>query len=223
MGKPKGAKNKIHSGIYYPRKCETCDYISNNPSMYHYHKKIHGSIDGKICDHGCGLPAKTISTWGKYCCCESFNLCSGYLKLHSERVREHWERPESLQRKEDTKASLIIRLHNEENGKKISATRRAKTGLLTDEVRTCFRKYARACRSLSQLWAKDNRYETGQHTFHVDHIYSVLDGFKNEIAPSIISHPKNLRILAAKENSSKGSKSEITLEELLERTTDVAN
>lgn len=207
---------KLNS-IKYPRKCETCDYISNNPSMFHYHKKTHNSVEGQICDHGCGLPAKTISTWGKYCCCESFNICSGYLKLHSKRITEQWQRPEANQRKIDTAVSLIERLHTEEMRARQKKTMREKTGLLTEERRLVFRRYAYACRKLSQLWAKDNGYEIGRQTFHVDHIYSVLDGFKNEVPPSAISHPCNLRILEAMRNSSKGSKSEITLAELYNR------
>ena len=200
----------------YPRKCETCDYISNNPSMFHYHKKTHYSVEGKLCDHGCGNPAKFVKTNGKYTCSENSQHCPQYLAEHAERIRQQWVGDD--RRREDTIVSLRSRLHNEENARKISATRRAKTGLLTEEVRTSFRKYARACRSLSQLWAKDNGYKLGPQTFHVDHIYSVLDGFKNEIAPAIISHPANLRILEAKKNTSKGPKSEITLQELLERT-----
>lgn len=213
----KGCKNKVHSGIYYPRKCEHCDYISNNPSMFHYHKKTHGSVEGKICDHGCGRPAKTISTWGKYCCCDSYKECSGYLEALSRRVEEHWSRPESVNRKEETKKSLIERLHNEENIKKQVLTKRIKTGLLTEGKRKDFRAYGRACRSLAQAWARDNGYETGRQTFHVDHIVSVLDGFTNEIAPAIISHPLNLRILEAKKNSAKGPKSEMTIQELLDK------
>jgi len=213
----KGCPNKVQSGITYPRKCETCDYVSNNPSMYSYHKKTHGSIEGKICDHGCGSPAIKISTWGKYCCSESFNLCPGYLKLHSERVKEHWERPEADQRKIDTAASTTERLCTPEMRKKGSITKRTKTGLLTEEKRKVFRRYAYSCRKLSQLWAKENGYEIGRDTFHVDHIYSILDGFSNEVPPSIISHPKNLRILEAKKNISKGPKSEITLRELYDK------
>ena len=54
----KGCPNKKKSGIIYPRKCEHCDYISNNPAMYSIHKKTHQPIpDGQLCDHGCGQNA----------------------------------------------------------------------------------------------------------------------------------------------------------------------
>jgi hypothetical protein len=203
--------------IVYPRKCETCDYISNNPSMFHYHNKTHGAVDGKICDHGCGKPAKTISTWGRYCCSESFSQCPGYLKILSDRVTSGWSLPESEQRKIDTAASMVERLCTPEMRQKGRITKWAKWGMenATEEQWKEFRRYARSCRKLSQKWGKDNGYETGRQTFHVDHIYSIRDGFVNKVSPLILSHPANLRILGAKQNSSKSFKSEITLDELL--------
>lgn len=206
----KGCPNKIHSGIYYPRKCDDCDYISNNPPMFYYHKKTHDSLENKNCR--CGFPALYIGTQGIYRCNQKPQLCPQYLLEHSERVKKQWIGDNK--RKEDTANSIRERLHNEENYLKSKKTKRSKTGLLTEERRKIFRRYAYACRKLAQQWAEDNGYELGQQTFHVDHIYSVLDGFKNEVPPSIISHPKNLRILEAKKNSSKGSNSEISLEEL---------
>lgn len=185
--------------------------------MFHYHKKTHNSIESKMCEHGCNKPALFISTSGKYSCSEKFQFCKGYIRLQAERVTNQWASNKSDQRKIDARESFIKRLHNEETYKKQSRTKRLQTGLLTEEKRKDFRAYARSCRKLSQLWAKDNGHETGRQTFHVDHIYSVLDGFKNEVPPSIISHPCNLRILEAKKNSSKGRNSEITLEELYEK------
>ncbi len=211
----KGCPNKIQSGISYPRKCDTCNYVSNNPSMFHYHKKTHYSVEGKLCDYGCGRPALFVSTQETYCCSRQHMKCSAVRKEFSEKVANQWTRPSATERKEETKKSLIERLHNEENVRKFTKTKRERIGILTEEKRKLYRRYAYSCRKLSQLWAKDNGYEIGRSTFHVDHIYSVLDGFRNEIAPSIISHPCNLRILEAKKNSSKGRKSEITLEELL--------
>ena len=50
-----------------------------------------------------------------------------------------------------------------------------------------------------------------------DHMVSVKDGFIKNIDPSIISHPANCALLPHKKNQSKGSKSSIQLDELLER------
>lgn len=50
-----------------------------------------------------------------------------------------------------------------------------------------------------------------------DHIISISYGWENKIPTEIISHPANCRFITQSENSSKGKKCSITLEELLER------
>lgn len=50
-----------------------------------------------------------------------------------------------------------------------------------------------------------------------DHMYSISDGFANNVDPKIISHPANCRIIPHKKNQSKNKKSVITLNELLQR------
>jgi hypothetical protein len=51
--------------------------------------------------------------------------------------------------------------------------------------------------------------------YHLDHKYSIYNGFINNILPSIIGSYKNLTILSENENLKKGKKSSITLEELI--------
>lgn len=51
---------------------------------------------------------------------------------------------------------------------------------------------------------------------HLDHIYSIAEGFKNDVPPEIIGHWTNLRLLPKIENSSKGSVCHKTIEELFE-------
>ena len=48
-----------------------------------------------------------------------------------------------------------------------------------------------------------------------DHLYSVYDGWINDIDPVIISHPANGRLILQSENASKRNSSSITLDELL--------
>jgi len=45
--------------------------------------------------------------------------------------------------------------------------------------------------------------------YHLDHKFSILDGFLSNKLPEEIAHPSNLQIISAKENQSKGSKSYI--------------
>lgn len=50
-----------------------------------------------------------------------------------------------------------------------------------------------------------------------DHMYSVMEGYRNNVDPSIISHPANCRLIRHNDNISKLDGSTITLEELLDR------
>lgn len=50
-----------------------------------------------------------------------------------------------------------------------------------------------------------------------DHMYSVKEGFINNVDPSIISHPANCKLLVHSDNNKKKTTSSITLEELLDR------
>lgn len=50
-----------------------------------------------------------------------------------------------------------------------------------------------------------------------DHLYSVKDGFTNKVDPAMISHPANCKLVVHTDNQKKNVKSEITLEELIER------
>ena len=59
-----------------------------------------------------------------------------------------------------------------------------------------------------------NNLERGHKTYHVDHKFSVLEGFKHNIPPYIISNRCNLQMLKAKENISKDFRCSISKDEL---------
>ena len=46
----------------------------------------------------------------------------------------------------------------------------------------------------------------GPSCFHLDHICSIHEGFKNKIPPEVIGNLKNLRFIPAKQNMDKGYK-----------------
>jgi len=50
--------------------------------------------------------------------------------------------------------------------------------------------------------------------WHLDHIYSVVDGFSNSVEPEVLSSPVNLRMLSAEDNISKNGSSAITKSQL---------
>jgi hypothetical protein len=220
MPRPKGSKNKVQSGITYPRKCDYCEYVSNNPAMYHYHSKTHQHIpEGKPCDHGCGNLATTINTHGKYTCLPSAHHCPEYLRKHSTRITEQWQRPEAVERKEKTKERFFEYCCGvPEVLEKSKKTLKEKFGNFTPEQMKDFRHYARRIRARAQQWAKEQGYVLGKQTYHVDHKFSVWDSWLSGLSENVVNHPANLQILEAKKNSSKGRKSLYTLEELLELT-----
>lgn len=56
-----------------------------------------------------------------------------------------------------------------------------------------------------------------------DHLYSIADGYKNNITPEIIRHPANCRLIRHKDNQIKNIKSTITLEKLKSKINDWNN
>ena len=50
-----------------------------------------------------------------------------------------------------------------------------------------------------------------------DHMYSVKEGFENNVNPDLLSHPANCKLLIHNDNVSKHKASSITLDELKER------
>lgn len=200
----------------YPRTCIECGYVANNPAMYSVHKKTHAQIpDGALCWKGCGQPAKFRNTKGNFCCTQVTQHCPAYSKEQSDRVKRHWVDNED--RKQQTKETFLKHCAGvPEVIAKQKKTLNEKFGGFTPEQIQDYRRYARRIRERAQRWAKANGYTLGQQTYHVDHRFSILDSFKNGLPEDIVNHPVNLQILSAKENSSKGSKSAITLEQLME-------
>lgn len=99
--------------------------------------------------------------------------------------------------------------------------------------RTLKQQYALQCKFRFNLWDYPEQFnldilhENGMYKasnrgnnlqgVSRDHMYSVSQGFQNNVDPIIISHPANCQLLIHTENQSKGGKSKITLEQLLER------
>ena len=56
----------------------------------------------------------------------------------------------------------------------------------------------------------------GRNKFHLDHKFSIYDGFVNNVPPEVISSVSNLQILSEHENISKHKESCLSLNELIE-------
>jgi hypothetical protein len=57
--------------------------------------------------------------------------------------------------------------------------------------------------------------QIGRYKYHLDHKYSIYQGFLDKIDPKIISSINNLEVLSEYENCSKGISCSITKEELI--------
>ena len=88
-----------------------------------------------------------------------------------------------------------------------------------------FQLYVENVRNLTNLnyqtfFSKIKNAKKRSRDFHLDHKYTIREGYKNNIPVEVISHYKNLQIIDGRLNESKGGKSSIKLNELL---TDIQN
>jgi len=80
-----------------------------------------------------------------------------------------------------------------------------------------FKKYRRKVyywTSKNDLTQLENHDKRGRFGYHLDHKYSITEGFKNKVPPKIIGSIDNLEFICYTDNLSKGTKCSITLEKL---------
>ena len=88
-----------------------------------------------------------------------------------------------------------------------------------------FETYSKTVRSLTRFSFNKNKNlidtyglkELDSKKYHIDHIYSISDGYRNDVDPKIIASYHNLRVVKKLENLQKGRKSGMELSELLEK------
>jgi hypothetical protein len=70
--------------------------------------------------------------------------------------------------------------------------------------------------SINQLLNYEKRGNSGvEGAYHLDHKYSIVEGFKNGISPEIIGGIKNLEFIPWKENITKRAKCSVTINEII--------
>lgn len=88
-----------------------------------------------------------------------------------------------------------------------------------------FETYSKTVRSLTRFSFNKNKKfidpyglkELDSKNYHIDHIYSISDGYINDVDPKIIASYHNLRVVKKLDNLQKGRKSDMELSELLEK------
>jgi len=83
--------------------------------------------------------------------------------------------------------------------------------LVKQETKNSLKNYG------ENVFGKNWQDTIGRKENHIDHIYSINEGFKNCILPHIIGSINNLRIIPFINNCIKQNRCDITLEELLEK------
>jgi len=78
-------------------------------------------------------------------------------------------------------------------------------------------KHTRMSYNLYRNFINPHNKKRGRNKYHLDHIYSIKDGFRNDIEPHIIGAPINLRMLKEYDNINKSDNSEISSDVLLEK------
>jgi hypothetical protein len=84
-----------------------------------------------------------------------------------------------------------------------------------------YRSEVRRITEKQDLTSLENYDKRGKETYHLDHIYSISEGFKNNIKPEIIASIINLRFIEAKINQQKTNKCDFCIEELTRRYDDL--
>ena len=82
-----------------------------------------------------------------------------------------------------------------------------------------YEKYRAAVRRETERTYRRHRTVLGVRSKenHLDHIYTIVDGWQNKVDPKILGHICNLRIIAGKENQQKSHRSSISLNDLLQK------
>ena len=218
MARQKGSKNKKLATIY-PRKCNYCDYVSNNPSMWYYHNQTHLPIPADArCDYGCGQLARYRGTGGKLTCEKTGHHCPAYICRHSKLIKEQWDREESRARRDQTRNKFLLNcVHNKAIREKNIASIRSRVKNFTPEQAKDYEQYGRKVRRLSRRYVDAMIADIDYSIYQIDHIMSVFDCWFQNLPVEHAAHIINCRVVHKSINASKGKKSLMTKEELLSK------
>ena len=88
----------------------------------------------------------------------------------------------------------------------------AKYGI-TEEQMVEYERYRKKVRHLSDKVFKEHHdeinplhHKRGMHSYHLDHITPIIEGFVQGLTPEFMARKENLQMLPAKDNLSKGRK-----------------
>ena len=138
-----------------------------------------------------------------------------------------WTKEESTNRYKKIKESIIKKygVHSTlllQEVKEKQYQTKVKKGIITPREKRTLRQlyYDIVIKMTKQSWNthfdKINPQRLNRTDWNLDHIFSIQEGFRQNIPPYIIAHWTNLRMLDPKENYSKGMRCDKTKEQLFE-------
>lgn len=200
--------------LVYPRKCHHCDYVSNNPAMWHFHAKTHIDIPpGTLCWNGCNQLAKIVRTNGKFACSVKPGQCPAYTHEQSRRVKAQWSTNNWEHRKQVLRDRSLAETSHQRSLRSIKqvATKQAK--LMAVEHSLSQRQYAQSIIRRSHTTYKRNKellnpnnLVIARDQYHLDHRVSRHVGWLLQIPIQYMCSVHNLCLMHNKLNSGKGSK-----------------
>lgn len=100
---------------------------------------------------------------------------------------------------------------------RVRATHESRGQWVSLDEMSAYEAYAHEVRlhTRRQPLSKRHRRHMKRDGLSIDHIYSIHDGFMNDVPPEIVGHESNLRLMSLSENARKQGRSDKTLEQLL--------
>jgi len=156
----------------------------------------YGWLIGDIAKHF-GVSRSTLRAYMDKLGLPSFQNHEAQVKKQSEFMKENNPVPIGAKR-----PLYVIKAMHEGRKRKVNSVRR--------NIST-FKQYSKIARNIAYSFYKGKKGIPDG--FEIDHIFSIKDGWENNIPVEVISHPKNLRLVTPQENRAKGANSLITLEQ----------
>ena len=187
------------------------------------------------CENGCGNQAIRFTKKGKAVCSVRPAGCPAVLKRMQETCLERYGFPNasSCDNVKDIRKEKSIEKYGVDNVSKAPCVKKNLSEKRSDYWNNIYENkdftiddmdrgtYSRRCHQYADTQYQrhldliDPEHKRSKR-WHVDHIFSITDGFLNDVPVNIISDITNLRLISDTENYKKHKKSEKTLEQLYE-------
>jgi len=212
---------KCISDVYIGSKIEKLEFQC--PSGHVYKARWSCFQSGKRCPICYGNKKKTIEEirqhveeYGYRCLSEKYVSCKKKLEFLCDKGHIYKARRSYFQ-----SGRRCPICSNNKHKEKMTGENHPNWRNYSDEDRKNFESYKAEVTQVTNInyikyfyFINPSKLERGKSKYHLDHIYSVIDGFNNHVPPNIIANPYNLKVITYTENMSKQGDSHMTIEQL---------